>query len=152
MTAFPQCDKTNPTEHLATGLLSTTSNTDDPLPHFNQIAEAVSLRQQVKPKHAQIRDPLEKYTKGIMLTIHDAHPGSEYVDFEQDTIDEWRNYKGEKLLAIPFENNARLPRYHHAIRNQIFAAIREITQSKDFGVASPVLEIEDQTQNQPKRQ
>lgn len=154
MTTPNQGHQPNPTGQRITGSDATTTKANNPLPLFNQIMEVTSLQHQSRPRRSQQQDPLEKYTRGIMTTIHDAHPGSEYVGIEQKVINEWRDYNGEKLLAIPFENDTRLPHLHYKICNWIFSAIEEIMQSKGFGIASPVPndKNQNQDQNQPPHQ
>jgi hypothetical protein len=70
--------------------------------------------------------------------IHDAHPDAAYEYIDPQTLQEWRGFSGEKLLAIPFKNDARNPQLHEEISNHIFAAVVEITQSPDLGVAAPL--------------
>jgi len=124
------------------------SDTDAPskdtLPQFNQVTQATNLHILANPRCLINHDPLDKYTKGVTTEIHDAHPDSAYVDFDPKTIEEWRTLPGKKLLAIPFESNAQLPHLHYVICNRIFNTVGEITNSKSQGVASPVLNKENQ--------
>ena len=80
--------------------------TNSSLPRPDQILEATNLRLQRKSKRPLPRDPLDKYTKGVTIAIHDTFPESTYEFVSQATINEWEALKGEKLLAIPFENDA----------------------------------------------
>lgn len=107
------------------------------LPHFDQVAEAASLRHQAKPKRAPVKNSLDKYTKGINIPIHDAHPDVAYELIAPQTLNEWRGLKDGKLLAIPFENDAINTTHHEAISRKIFTAIEEITQAPGLGVAAP---------------
>jgi len=52
------------------------------------------------------KDPLDKYSKGVTIDIHDAHPSSVYTRIKQEVLDEWSTMEGKTLLAIPFGNNA----------------------------------------------
>lgn len=83
------------------------------------------------------RDPLDKYTKADMPLVHDAHPTSPFLYINLDLITEWEKLLGEKLLAIPFGDDARNADLHDPIKNRILYAIAEITQSKGVGVSAP---------------
>ena len=84
------------------------------------------------------RNPLDKYTKGITLPVHDADPDAAYELIDQQSIEEWNSFLGEKLLAIPFENDAKNPNCHEEVSNLVFTAAAEITHSPDLGVVSPL--------------
>jgi hypothetical protein len=84
------------------------------------------------------RSPLDKFTNAIMPEIQDAYPTAVFNGIDLDCLDKWVQYKGFKLLAIPFENDARALEKHDNIRAKIFAAAAEITQSREVGVAAPL--------------
>ena len=135
---------TPPTAHTtANSLVQTTiaptMTSDDSMPQLEKITEAVSLRFQTKPRRAPTRDPLDKYTKGVTLTIHDAHPGAAYELVNTVTYNKWKGHTGEKLLAIPFENEQRSLDTLEDISNRIFSAAVEITGSKKLGVSAPII-------------
>jgi hypothetical protein len=73
-----------------------------------------------------------------MPDIQDAYPTAVFNGIDLDCLDEWVQYKGHKLLAIPFKNEARSLEKHDSIHAKIFAATAEITQSWEVGVAAPV--------------
>jgi len=100
--------------------------------------EVANLQPQKTANHPKQKDPLDKYSRGITQAIHNAHPGSMYTCIKQEVLDDWRTMDGKMLLAIPFESDAETAELHNDICNQIFNAVDEITQSKTFGVASPM--------------
>jgi hypothetical protein len=73
-----------------------------------------------------------------MPEIQDAYPTAIFNGIDLDCLDKWVQYKGFKLLAIPFENDARALEKHDNIHAKIFAAAAEITQSQEVGVAAPL--------------
>jgi hypothetical protein len=84
------------------------------------------------------RTPLDKFTNTTMPNIQDAYPTAIFNGIDLDCLDAWVQYKGSKLLAIPFETEAQcFPEKHDSIRSRIFAAAAEITQSREVGVAAP---------------
>jgi hypothetical protein len=60
-----------------------------------------------------------------------------YAKINQNTYDEWKGYEGEKLLAIPFENDTYERKLLEDLSNCIFAAVVDITNSDSLGVVSP---------------
>jgi hypothetical protein len=89
------------------------------------------------------RDPRDNYTNGPMPLVHDAHPTAifRFIDLKQ--IGEWEDHATGKLLAIPFDIEARSLSSHVPIRAKIFAAVREITQSEEVAVSPPNPEDKD---------
>ena len=81
---------------------------------------------------------MEKYTKGITTPIHDAFPEATYEFVSPQTVTEWTDLEGEKLLAIPFGNDGRSPTANGEISNLIFDAVSEITGSSKLGVSAPL--------------
>ena len=112
--------------------------THNRLPLFNQVMEVASLQPQKVANRPEQKDPLDKYSSGITIPIHDAHPRSAYTRIKQEVLDEWRNMEGEMLLAIPFGSDAETPESHNETGDRIFTAISEIIHAKDYGVASPM--------------
>lgn len=108
------------------------------LPNPDQVAEAALLRSQVKDKRATTRDPLENFTKDVTIVIQDAHPDVAYEFLDNQTIQEWDALEGDKLFAIPFENDACNPELNEKISLQIFSAVAAITKSWTVGVATPL--------------
>jgi len=78
-----------------------------------------------------------------MPPVHDVHPTSifRFIDLKQ--IGEWEEYVAGKVIAIPFDTEARDLSRHDHIRSRIFAAASEITQSREVGVSPPIPEDKD---------
>jgi len=70
--------------------------------------------------------------------IHDAYPGSAYACIKQEVLDDWSTMEGKTLLAIPFGSDVETAELHNKTCDHIFDAVGEITQSKTYGVASPM--------------
>jgi hypothetical protein len=83
------------------------------------------------------RNPLDKYTLGPMPTVHIAHPTAVLDLIDLKTIEMWVKYKPEKLLAIPFDSVVDNKNQRNMIAGKIFAAITEITGSRELSVATP---------------
>ena len=116
----------------------TTRPSNNRLPLFNQVKEIANLQPQRASRRPEQKDPLDKFSKGITITIHEAYPGSAYARMKQDVLDDWRKVEGETLLAIPFGSDAESAELHNETCDLIFDAVGEITQSKSYGVASPI--------------
>ncbi|KAH9032370.1 hypothetical protein EDB83DRAFT_2525554 [Lactarius deliciosus] len=80
---------------------------------------------------------LDKFTLGPMPQVQDAHPTSIFEYLDLDLISDWENFQRGKLIAIPFNNDARDINMHEDIKARLMAAIAEITKLQDVGVASP---------------
>jgi hypothetical protein len=50
--------------------------------------------------------------------------------------------EGETLLAVPFRDDTESTKRYEEACNHIFDAVGEITQSKTYGIASPIAEKE----------
>ena len=83
------------------------------------------------------REPIDKYTRATMPQIYDAHPTAPLDYISIDLIGKWENLSGGKLLAIPFDDIAQNLDHHNTVKGQIFAAVEEITQSKEVSVLAP---------------
>ncbi|KAH9164751.1 hypothetical protein EDB89DRAFT_2077685 [Lactarius sanguifluus] len=86
------------------------------------------------------RNPIDKYTKSPsdgMPLVHSTSPTAALDSIDLDLISFWEQAEGQKLLAIPFDNEARLPELHEDIKNRIFTAVAEITSSQSVGVSAP---------------
>jgi hypothetical protein len=91
----------------------------------------------LKVNRAGPRTPLDKYLKDPTPKVHVAHPAAAFDFVETQKIDEWDTYPTHKLLAIPFGFEARQQTKHNNIRARILAAVVEITQAEQVGVAVP---------------
>lgn len=100
--------------------------------------EVASLQPQKAASRLEQNDPLDKYSSGITMPVHDSHPGAAYARIKQEILDEWRTMEGETLLAIPFGSDAETPELHNETCDLIFNAVGEITDAKDYGVSSPM--------------
>lgn len=136
-TANHQGGHTEQSAHIAQDTVTPTKPTNTRLPQFNQVMEVANLQPQNTVSRLE-KDPLDKYTRGITVAIHDAYPGSAYARIKQEIIDEWRTMEGETLLAIPFESDAETAEKHNDTGARIFNAVGEITQAESYGVASPM--------------
>jgi len=83
------------------------------------------------------RNPIDKFNKAEMPPIHDAHPTAPLDAIDISVIKQWEAFPQGKLLAIPFENDAKKAINHDRIQAKIFAAAIDITQSQKIGVAGP---------------
>ncbi|KAH9061795.1 hypothetical protein EDB83DRAFT_2315564 [Lactarius deliciosus] len=66
-----------------------------------------------------------------MPQVQDAHPTSIFEYLDLDLISDWENFQCGKLIAIPFDNDARDVNMHKDIKARLMAAIAEITKSQD---------------------
>lgn len=83
------------------------------------------------------RDPLEKYMKGELPKIYSAYPASAFLFVEPEKILEWDTFPDNKLIALPFGVEARQQFRHNNIRARLLAAVVEITNAQQVGVAAP---------------
>ncbi|KAI9438029.1 hypothetical protein H4582DRAFT_2076625 [Lactarius indigo] len=83
------------------------------------------------------RAAIDKFTPGPMPQVQDAHPTSIFEHLDLDLISDWENLQRGKLIAIPFDNEARAANMHEDIKARLMAAISEITKSQSVGVATP---------------
>ena len=134
----PQREKTREPENAAQDPTQPMRPTNNRLPQFNQMREIADLQPLKATSRAEQKDPLDKFSKGITKEVHDAYPGVVYARIKQKIINEWGTMEGETLLAIPFEDDAETADRHDETGDRIFDAVGEITQSKSYGVASPV--------------
>lgn len=84
-----------------------------------------------------IRSPLYKYTKAPMPPIHYAHPTAILDHLDVNLIGDWEDLPKGKLLAQPFGPDVRNIEQHPSLKAQLFAAIVEITSSRDVSVSAP---------------
>ncbi|KAH8978488.1 hypothetical protein EDB92DRAFT_1956382 [Lactarius akahatsu] len=102
--------------------------------------EAAAERQPSPSGKFSPRNPIDKYTKppgeGMPL-VHTTSPTAALEHIDLDLISAWEQAEGEKLLAHPFDNEARFPELHENIKNRIFTAVAEITGSQTTGVSAP---------------
>jgi hypothetical protein len=99
--------------------------------------EAAAGRNAIESPNRTPREPIDKYTCTTMPDIHDAHPTAalDFIDIE--LVTDWEQCPGGKLLAIPFEIEAQDADIHDGIRDKIFTAVTEITQSREIGTSTP---------------
>ena len=87
--------------------------------------------------HTNTRSPLDKYTKTTMPPINYAHPTAILDHIDVNLVGDWENLPKGKLLAQPFGPDARLPEKHPQLKTLLFAAVVEITGSRDVSVCAP---------------
>ncbi|KAI0274588.1 hypothetical protein BGY98DRAFT_935770, partial [Russula aff. rugulosa BPL654] len=80
---------------------------------------------------SHIRTPLDKYTKGLMPPIHYAHPTAILDHLDVNLVGDWESLPKGKLLAQPFGPDARSVDKHSQLKALLFAAVVEITGSRD---------------------
>ena len=125
-------------DHSTPTSIAQTKPTASSIPGLDQIMDATNLRPQKRFKRPLPQDPLEKYTKGITTPIHDTFPEATYEFVSPQTVTEWTDLEGEKLLAIPFGNDGRSPTANGEISNLIFDAVSKITSLSKLGVSAPL--------------
>jgi hypothetical protein len=86
---------------------------------------------------SHIRTPLDKYTKGLMPPIHYAHPTAILDHLDVNLVGDWESLPKGKLLAQPFGPDARSIDKHSQLKALLFAAVVEITGSRDVSVCAP---------------
>jgi len=93
------------------------SNTTNALPLVARLEAAAQQDDTLAPKRGTTCDPLDKYMKATMLTIHDAFLTSVLDHIDLALISKWEKCPGEKLLAQPFDTIAYDASMHTIIRN-----------------------------------
>jgi len=134
----PQSIPTNQDKSAEQDNTHPTRPSNNRLPCFNQVQEVASLQPQKATRRPEQKDPLDKFSKGITKTVHDAYPGLAYAHIKQDVLNDWSTMEGETLLAIPFGCDTESAELHNETCDLIFNAVGEITQSKTYGVALPI--------------
>ena len=79
----------------------------------------------------------DRYSLGPMPPIQDASPFSIFENIHISTIKEWEACPGGKLIAIPFDPDARNPDSHESLRAKILTAGAEIIAAQEISVAAP---------------
>ncbi|KAI9509006.1 hypothetical protein F5148DRAFT_1283422 [Russula earlei] len=125
-------------------LLSTplTVHYDTPIDLAQLVQACLDATADHKPTSKHIKftlcNPIEKYTDhNNFPAVHDAHPMAILDNIDRNQLFQWMQYRGDKLLAIPFDGEANDPRNHKTIKGKIFAAVAEIMQSESIGVSAP---------------
>ena len=83
------------------------------------------------------RNTIEKYSLGPMPQVQDATPTSIFDNIHLATIKEWDLRTGGKLIAIPFDSDAKFPESHDFLRTRILTAVAEIITTQEISVAAP---------------
>jgi len=112
--------------------------TSTPSTLWNQVSTATACGDPNSAMQGTNRSPLDRFTNAIMPDIQNAYPTAVFNGINLDCLDEWAQYKGFKLLAILFKNDARIIDKYDGICTRIFAAIMDITQLWEIGVTAPV--------------
>ncbi|KAI9450685.1 hypothetical protein F5148DRAFT_1152707 [Russula earlei] len=120
---------------------SETSATSSPfLPNHDMTCLDATADRKPTSQHIKFTlcDPIKKYTDHDNFpAVHDAHPTAILDNIDRNLLFQWMQYRGDKLLAIPFDGEANDPRNHETIKGKIFAAVAEIMQSESIGVSAP---------------
>lgn len=83
------------------------------------------------------RNSIDKYSLGPMPPIQDASPTSIFDNIHLATIKEWDLLPGGKVIAIPFDSDARFPESHEFLRTRMLTAVTEIISAQEISVAAP---------------
>ncbi|KAH9020814.1 hypothetical protein EDB84DRAFT_1441687 [Lactarius hengduanensis] len=95
------------------------------------------------------RNALDKYTPGPMPPIQDIHPTAPFDNIDLKLVEEWDAHPGEKLIAVPFDTEARDTNSHDLIRAKILTAVAEITNAQEANVAALRLKLSTKPSNLP---
>ena len=80
-------------------------------------------------------DPLDKYTKGLMLQIYDEDLATLLARIDPAQIGLWLALPTGKVLARPFDLDVRYKPNHQSIAQALAAAVKEITGAVSVAVA-----------------
>ena len=83
------------------------------------------------------QDPLSKYMRTLMPTVHEASPTAPWAFIPKPIISEWDSFPAFQLLALPFGFEARQHEKHNSLRKRILAAVVDITKSQRAGICPP---------------
>ncbi|KAH9022862.1 hypothetical protein EDB84DRAFT_1441096 [Lactarius hengduanensis] len=95
------------------------------------------------------RNALDKYTPSPMPPIQDIHPMVPFDNIDLKLVEELDAHPGEKLIAVPFNTEARDTNSHDFIRAKILTAVAEITNAQEASVAAPRLKPSTKPSNLP---
>ena len=82
--------------------------------------------------------PLNKYTNGTMLVIHDIAPMTLLEGIDEKQLGTWLQTATGKVLARPFDLAVGYQPNHPAIAKTLIAAVNEITGQNNIAVAAPI--------------
>jgi hypothetical protein len=99
--------------------------------------EKVSLTNSQLLGHSPARNPLDKYTPGLLPDVQDASPTAIFKNIDLDCISEWEDIEGKKLLAIPFDTPQCTPEWHSAMAGKILTAVAKITKAQEVDICEP---------------
>ena len=83
------------------------------------------------------RNAIDRYSPGPMPPIQDATPTSIFDNIHLETVKEWELRPGGKLIAIPFDSDARSQENHEFLRTKILTAVAELITAQEISVAAP---------------
>ena len=109
----------------------------DSTPIRTLLANNKEYQKSLQSSRAGPRDPLDKYLKGPFPKVHLTHPAGAYDFVEPKKVIEWDSYPANRLLATPFGFEARQQFRHNNIRARLLAAVVEITNAEQVGIAEP---------------
>ena len=72
-----------------------------------------------------------------MPEIHDTHASALFDLVDSDLIKEWHRFPEWKLAIIPFSVDIQSHEQLRNIKDHIFTAVTEITQSQSLGISAP---------------
>ncbi|KAH9016245.1 hypothetical protein EDB84DRAFT_1567349 [Lactarius hengduanensis] len=113
------------------------ARTTPPPQEGNRLEEDANDATNTEGRHPG-RNHLDKYTDGPLPPVQDATPSSVLDHIDIDLLKEWEVQPGEgKLIAVPFDTEAKTPEEREYLCNRILTAIAEITKCQDASVATP---------------
>lgn len=125
----------------ASNILGLTEQVEAPAPANKKSIISDRLVEVANDRSASDKHPariaIDRYSPGPMPLIQDATPTSIFDNIHISTIKEWEACPGGKLIAIPFDPNARYPESHEFIKARILTAAAEIISAQEISVVAP---------------
>ena len=79
----------------------------------------------------------ERFTLGPMPQVQDTSPTSIFNNIDLTLVAEWESHPGNKLLAVPFDPDAKSQANHEVICTKILTAVTEILGVEGTSVTAP---------------
>ncbi|KAH9011154.1 hypothetical protein EDB84DRAFT_1569920 [Lactarius hengduanensis] len=76
-----------------------------------------------------------------MPLVQDAHPTAPFDNIDRKLVEEWDDHPGAKLIAVPFDTEARDTDAHDYIRARILTAVAEITNAQEASTSFLIYNI-----------
>ncbi|KAH9168685.1 hypothetical protein EDB89DRAFT_2073696 [Lactarius sanguifluus] len=137
-TPYPRTTAPTPTQNTLG--LRLQANATTPILKMSTMSARLKELENDNPDHTSRRpakNTLDKYTPGPMPLIQDAHPTMPFDNIDCKLVEEWDNHPGAKLIAVPFDTEAKDTDAHDYICTRILTAVAEITNTQEASVAAP---------------